>query len=42
MQMMALEAVETDLNARSRSNEQQQRQPQFGMRGLLGVLSGGN
>lgn len=42
MQMMALEAVETDLNARSRRHEQQQGVPQFGMRGLLGVLSGGN
>ena len=42
MQMMALEAVETDLNTRSRRNEQQQVLPQFGMRGLLGAIAGGN
>jgi hypothetical protein len=42
MQMMALEQVEQDMNARARRNADAQQVPQFGVRDLLGLFSGGN
>ena len=42
MQMLALEEVETDLNARARRNQDEVRIPQFGMRDLLQFFSGQN
>jgi hypothetical protein len=42
MQMLALEEVETDLNARARRNQEEVRVPQFGMRDLLQFFSGQN
>lgn len=42
MQMMALEQVEQDMNAKAQANAQAQRVPQFGVRDLLGFFTGGN
>lgn len=40
MQMLALEQVESDMDAGVRQRDDQNRRPQFGMRDLLGLLSG--
>jgi hypothetical protein len=42
MQMLALEQVETDLNASARRTQDDARVPQFGMRDFLQFFSGGN